>query len=154
MANFTTPTPLPLLISCKLSFPITCLKIPSLPTFALKTRNKIFMWHLNARSSSSQKLSFVLRLLSSVGACTFRTITSRQGPLSVIYDILSLIDSADKIPLRTTVDTGPLSYYRWKCLPRCLAISRKSPSRLLDLSQLYSWNLRSGRGVSNLFFFR
>jgi hypothetical protein len=39
VAKFTTPTPLSLLKSCKLSFPIVGLKISSLPTFALKSPN-------------------------------------------------------------------------------------------------------------------
>jgi hypothetical protein len=43
VANFTALTPLALLISRKLSFPIAGLKIPYLPTFALKSPNKIFM---------------------------------------------------------------------------------------------------------------
>jgi hypothetical protein len=37
VAKFTILTPLSLLISCKLSFPIVGLKMPSLPTFALKS---------------------------------------------------------------------------------------------------------------------
>jgi hypothetical protein len=41
VANFTTLTPLLLLISCELSFPIVGLKMSSLPTLALKS-NKIF----------------------------------------------------------------------------------------------------------------
>jgi hypothetical protein len=40
VANFNTVTLLSLLISCKLSFPIVCLKIFSLPTFALKSSKK------------------------------------------------------------------------------------------------------------------
>jgi hypothetical protein len=49
-------TPLSLLISCKLSFPIVGLKMSSLPTFALKSPNRIFVWYLgnlsNTRSNS------------------------------------------------------------------------------------------------------
>jgi hypothetical protein len=41
VAKFTTLTPLTLQISCKLSFPIVGLKTSSLPTSALKSRNKI-----------------------------------------------------------------------------------------------------------------
>jgi hypothetical protein len=45
------------LISCNLSFPIVGLKMSSLPTLALKSPNKIFMWYLgnllNICSSSS-----------------------------------------------------------------------------------------------------
>jgi hypothetical protein len=46
VAKFTTLTPLSLLISCKLSFPIVGLKIFYLPTFALKSTSKIFMSYL------------------------------------------------------------------------------------------------------------
>jgi hypothetical protein len=42
VAKFTNPTPLSLLISCKLSFPIVGLKMSSLPTLALKSPNRIF----------------------------------------------------------------------------------------------------------------
>jgi hypothetical protein len=35
VAKFTTLTPLSLLISCEVSFPVVGLKISSLPTFAL-----------------------------------------------------------------------------------------------------------------------
>jgi hypothetical protein len=35
-----------LLFSCKLSFPIVSLKMSSLPTLALKSPNKIFVWYL------------------------------------------------------------------------------------------------------------
>jgi hypothetical protein len=41
VAKFTTLTPLSLLISCKLSFPVTGLKMSSLPTLALKSHNRI-----------------------------------------------------------------------------------------------------------------
>jgi hypothetical protein len=41
VAEFTTQTPLSLLISCKFSFPIVGLKMSSLPTLALKLPNKI-----------------------------------------------------------------------------------------------------------------
>jgi len=104
VAEYTTLTPLLLLISCIyiISFPTVDLKISFLHTFSLKSYNTIFMWFFgnwfNARSRSQQKLSFVASLLSS-----FRTIISHQLPLSVIYDILSLINStlltADMIPL-------------------------------------------------------
>jgi hypothetical protein len=39
VAKFTNLTPLSLLISCKLSFPYVSLKMPSLPTLALKSQN-------------------------------------------------------------------------------------------------------------------
>jgi hypothetical protein len=40
VAKFTTLTPLSLLISCKLSFPIVGLKMSCLPTLTLKSRTK------------------------------------------------------------------------------------------------------------------
>jgi hypothetical protein len=46
VAKFTALTSLSLLISCELSFPIVDLKISYLPTFALKSRNRIFMSYL------------------------------------------------------------------------------------------------------------
>jgi hypothetical protein len=45
VTKFTSLTPLTLLISCKLSFPIAGLKMSSFPTLALKSPNKIFMWY-------------------------------------------------------------------------------------------------------------
>jgi hypothetical protein len=42
VAKFTTLTPLSLLISCEVSFPIVDLKISSPPTFALKSPEKNF----------------------------------------------------------------------------------------------------------------
>jgi hypothetical protein len=41
--EITIPTPLPLLISCKPSFPTAGLKVSSLPTLAFKSPNKIFI---------------------------------------------------------------------------------------------------------------
>jgi hypothetical protein len=71
VAKFTTLTPLSLLISCKLSFPIIGLKMSYLLTLAFTSPNKIFMWYLgnlsNIRSNSSWKLSFTSSGLSSVG---------------------------------------------------------------------------------------
>jgi hypothetical protein len=46
VAKFTTLTLLPLLASCRLLLPITGLKMSSLPTFALKSPHKIFIWYL------------------------------------------------------------------------------------------------------------
>jgi hypothetical protein len=88
---------LTLLILCKLSIPIVGLKITSLPTLALRSRNKIFMWYLgnlsNTCSSSSWKLSFISSILSSVGVWACRMMISHQRPLSITYDILSLTNS-------------------------------------------------------------
>jgi hypothetical protein len=44
--KIATRGPLSLLISCELSFPIVGLKISSLPAFALKSPNKMFMLYL------------------------------------------------------------------------------------------------------------
>ena len=46
VAKFTILTPLSLLSWCSLSFPIVSLKIFSLPTIALKSPNRIFIWYL------------------------------------------------------------------------------------------------------------
>jgi hypothetical protein len=109
VAKFTALTPLSLLISCKLSFPIVGLKMSFQPTLALDSHNKIFICNLgnlsNTRSNYSQKLSFTSSVLSSVGAWTFRTMIWHQRTLSVMYDILSLTNStvltADMILLCT-----------------------------------------------------
>jgi hypothetical protein len=46
VVKFTTLTPLSLLISCKLSFPIIGLDMSSQLTLAIKSPNKIFVWYL------------------------------------------------------------------------------------------------------------
>jgi hypothetical protein len=43
VTKFTTLTPLSLLVSCELSFPVVGLKMSSLPTLALKSPNKIHL---------------------------------------------------------------------------------------------------------------
>jgi hypothetical protein len=62
--SLNTLTPLSLLISCKLSFPTVCLKIPSLCTFILKPPNKIsiryFCNWFSKHSSSSMMRSWQL----------------------------------------------------------------------------------------------
>jgi hypothetical protein len=45
VGKFTTLTPLSLLISCKLSFPVVGLKISPQPTLALKSPNRILIWY-------------------------------------------------------------------------------------------------------------
>jgi hypothetical protein len=52
VAEFTAITPLSLLISCKLSFPIVGLEMSSLPTLALNYSNRIFMWYLGNLSNT------------------------------------------------------------------------------------------------------
>jgi hypothetical protein len=52
VAKFTNITTLQLLNSCKLSFPIAGLKIFSLPTLALKSPNRIFVWYLGNLSNT------------------------------------------------------------------------------------------------------
>ena len=85
--KFTILTPLSLPFSCKFSFPIVGLQISSLPSFALKSPNRIFMWHFGKWSSAcsnfSQKLSFKSSLLSSGHA--HAGPISHQWPLSTIY---------------------------------------------------------------------
>jgi hypothetical protein len=46
MAMLNTPTPLSLLVSHKISFPIVGLKISSHPNFALKSQNRISISYL------------------------------------------------------------------------------------------------------------
>jgi hypothetical protein len=80
------------------------LKISSLPTFALKSPNKIFMFYLgnwsNTRPSSSEVVLYIISLI-----ITLRTTILHQRPLNIIYDILSLTNStpltADMILLCT-----------------------------------------------------
>jgi hypothetical protein len=52
VAKFTNLTPLSLLISRKLSFQIVGLKMSSLPTLALKSHNRIFIWYLGNLSNT------------------------------------------------------------------------------------------------------
>jgi hypothetical protein len=97
VAKFTILTPLLLLPWCGLSFPIVGLKISSLPNFALKSSNRIFIWYLGKwskpRSNPSYKMSFESSLLSTVGECTFRTMTLHQRSLRTTFYILSLTNS-------------------------------------------------------------
>ena len=55
VAKFTILTPLPLLSWCRLSFPIVALKISSLPSFALKSHNRIFVCYLGKWSETCCK---------------------------------------------------------------------------------------------------
>jgi hypothetical protein len=82
VAKLTTLTPLLLLISCKLSFPIVGVKISPLPTFALKSNKNVHtVLNLsNTCSSSSWNLSFMSSILSSVGVWTFCTVILHQRP--------------------------------------------------------------------------
>jgi hypothetical protein len=56
VAKFANLTPLSLVFSYKLSFPIVGLKMSSLPTLALKTPNRIFIWYLGNLSNTFQFL--------------------------------------------------------------------------------------------------
>jgi hypothetical protein len=56
--KFTNPTPLSLLILCKLSYPIVWLKISFLLTLALKSPNNIFIWYLgNLHYATNRKVA-------------------------------------------------------------------------------------------------
>jgi hypothetical protein len=57
VAKFTIPTPLSLLACCKLLFRIVGLKIFSLPTSALKSPNKIYIWYLGKSSKACSNSS-------------------------------------------------------------------------------------------------
>jgi hypothetical protein len=50
--KFTTATPISLLISQKLSFLSVSLKMSSLPTFALKSPNSIFVYYYDGFAQS------------------------------------------------------------------------------------------------------
>jgi len=82
--------PLQFLRSILIQYSHTCLGLLS----GLKDPKRIFMWYFGNRSNtqcgSSQRISFVSSLLSSVVVRIFRTIISYQWPLRVIvyYDIL------------------------------------------------------------------
>ena len=52
VAKFAIQIPYSLLYWCRLSFPIVGLKIPSLPSFALKSPNGIFVWYLGKWSKT------------------------------------------------------------------------------------------------------
>jgi hypothetical protein len=94
VAKFTILTPLLLLSWCGLSFPIVGLKISTLPNFALKPLNRIFIWYLGNWSKPRCNLSYKMSFESStVGECTFRTMMLHQWPLRTIFYILSLTNS-------------------------------------------------------------
>jgi hypothetical protein len=46
VAKFIIPTPLPILILYKPSFSVVDLKMSSMPTLALKSHSKMFIWYL------------------------------------------------------------------------------------------------------------
>jgi len=90
-AKVTTLTPLSQLISCKLSFPVVGLKIPSLPNFVMKSRKK------NSYGTSGM-IEYTFQFLIKVSLCilllySFRAISSHQRSFSVIYDILLVTNS-------------------------------------------------------------
>ena len=98
VVDFTIPTPLSLLPRCRLSFPISSLKISPLPNFALKSPNRIFVWYLGKLYKKNllyflMKTVFWIIIFSSLGACTFKTTTLYQRPLRTIHDILSVTNS-------------------------------------------------------------
>jgi hypothetical protein len=63
VVKFTCLTPLSSLISHKLLFPVVSSKLSSLPTLALKSPNKIFVWYLgilsNTHSNSLTRCGFL-----------------------------------------------------------------------------------------------
>lgn len=97
LAKFTPATSLLLLllISRKLLYPVASLKMSSLLTLLLKSHSKfsLYLWILlNTHSSSLQKLSLKLSILSPDGARMVRKLISWQGPHSITYYILPLIN--------------------------------------------------------------
>jgi hypothetical protein len=61
---------------CKLSFPIVGLKMSSLPTWALKSLNKIFMWYLG-NLSINQSINLICSKKSIIGDTTSGYRTSQ-----------------------------------------------------------------------------
>jgi hypothetical protein len=53
VATFSTLTPLSFIISYNLSFPIVGLKMSSLPTLAMKSLNRFYVWYLTNLSNTS-----------------------------------------------------------------------------------------------------
>jgi hypothetical protein len=90
-AKFTTLTQLSLLLSCKLSFLIVSLKISSLPTFAPKSHNKIFMWYFrnwsDTCSSSLYKLSFIPSLYPQLAMHIQNNIMPKTSKCYIQYPI-------------------------------------------------------------------
>ena len=86
-----------LLSYCRLSSAIVGLKIFSLPNFALKSPNRIFIWYSkNDRNPAviPHTICLLNHLFSpQLGAYTFKIIILHQRPLRSIYDILSLTKS-------------------------------------------------------------
>jgi hypothetical protein len=96
--KFTTLTPLSSLFSRNRSSQIMGLKVSSLPSFSLKSSNRIFIWYSgrwsNTCYNSSQNLSFDSSLFFSLGACAFKRVMSHPGFLGAVHDILPLTNSA------------------------------------------------------------
>jgi hypothetical protein len=105
--------------------PSVGLKMSTLPTLALKSRNIIFIWFL-VKLSNTRTGSFLQPVLHIINfilcwAWTFRTMISYKRPLSIMYDILSLTNSthltADVIflcikkPVPNSWFSFPLSIY-------------------------------------------
>jgi hypothetical protein len=87
--EFITLTPLSLLISCKLSFPIVGLKMSFLPTFALKSPSKIFMWYLGKVSnthpnSSVKEIQFEPPVNYDVVQIKFQAISPKTQGISLM----------------------------------------------------------------------
>jgi len=76
----TTVIPLSLLVLWKLSFPAVSLKIPSLPTFALKSAKK----KISCGTSGTHPIHILVP-----GTCTFRTIISQQRILCYFLPLRS-----------------------------------------------------------------
>jgi hypothetical protein len=94
VTKFATLTLLSVLILCELAFPIFDVKIYSLPSVALRSRYRIFIWYLQ------DLIKYMVQFLIEAVLCTisfifwwalkFITVISHQQPLSIIYNILSL----------------------------------------------------------------
>ena len=64
VAKFNILTPLSLLPCRRLPFPIVGFKISSLPSFALKSRNRIFIWYFGKWSNTCSTSSYEGVLIS------------------------------------------------------------------------------------------
>jgi hypothetical protein len=108
VAKFINLTPLALLISCELSFSIVGLKMSSLPTLALKSPSRIFLWYLGNLSNTRSEflVEAVLSIISFIFCSSMNVqnnditpatsqyyvwhpITNKLNPLNCWYDSLN-----------------------------------------------------------------
>jgi hypothetical protein len=93
VAKFSTLIPLWLLVLCKFFFPTFLFQNIFSPYIYIDISMRYFEHLSNTRSDPTENVNFVSSLSSSVGACTFRLITSNQRPLIIIHDLLLVTNS-------------------------------------------------------------